>query len=43
MRYVVGKDAKYLFIPLQALPEWLGDWILRMMESGRPLPAALKE
>ena len=27
-RYVVGKDTKYFVIPVQWLPEWLGDWIL---------------
>ena len=42
-RYLAGNDAKYLFIPLQALPEWLGDWIYRRFESGRPLPEALKK
>jgi len=42
-RYLVGKDANYLFIPLQALPEWLGDWIYRMFFSGRPLPEAVKK
>jgi NAD(P)-dependent dehydrogenase (short-subunit alcohol dehydrogenase family) len=36
-RYLVGKDANYLFIPIQALPEWLGDWIYRMLESSRPI------
>jgi len=43
VRYLVGNDAKYLFVPVQALPEWLGDWIFRKFESGRPLPEAMKK
>lgn len=27
-RYVVGTDAKFVFVPLSFLPEWLGDYIL---------------
>ena len=41
-RYLVGNDARYLLAPIQTLPEWLGDWILRKLESGRPLPAAVE-
>lgn len=39
-RYTVGKDLKYLFLPLQWLPEWLGDlmWIKLM-----PEPAACRQ
>lgn len=43
VRYLVGKDAKYYYIPLQALPEWLSDWIFYKLESKRPLPAALRK
>jgi 11-cis-retinol dehydrogenase len=27
-RYVVGNDARFVRLPIQALPEWLGDWII---------------
>lgn len=27
-RYVVGTDAKFVFVPLSFLPEWLGDYFL---------------
>lgn len=30
-RYVVGPDAKYVFIPLSYLPDWLSDWLLRVL------------
>jgi NAD(P)-dependent dehydrogenase (short-subunit alcohol dehydrogenase family) len=39
-RYVVGYDAKFFFLPLQWMPEWLGDWLLHRLDS-KPLPAAL--
>lgn len=41
-RYLVGTDAKYVFAPVQALPEWLGDWILRVVNPGRALPVVEK-
>jgi hypothetical protein len=34
-RYVVGVDARFLWLPLQCLPEWLSD---RLMRFGSPLP-----
>jgi NAD(P)-dependent dehydrogenase (short-subunit alcohol dehydrogenase family) len=42
-RYVVGNDARYLWLPLQALPEWLGDWIIDHMDMDKPVPAATKK
>lgn len=42
-RYVVGNDARFLWLPLQALPEWLGDWILDHLDPKKPIPAALKK
>ena len=42
-RYVVGKDAKFIFLPLQAMPEWLGDWIQETVFRDKPVPAALKK
>ncbi len=41
-RYVVGKDAKFIFLPLQAMPEWLGDWIQNAIARDKPIPAVLK-
>ena len=41
-RYPVGKDCYTFFLPLQALPEWLGDWVLASL-GNRPRPAALKK
>jgi hypothetical protein len=40
-RYVVGMDAKFIFSPLIALPEWLSDWLLFKSQPNQPLPAAL--
>jgi NAD(P)-dependent dehydrogenase (short-subunit alcohol dehydrogenase family) len=40
-RYVVGKDGKYIFLPMQSLPEWMSDWLLFKMNRDQPLPAAL--
>jgi|SRR6218665_922627 len=42
-RYLVGFDAKYVFIPVQVLPEWLGDWILRVINPGPSLPVVGKK
>jgi len=43
-RYVVGFDAKYIWLVLQWMPEWLGDWIFTKLDPDQPLPAAaLKE
>lgn len=41
-RYVVGKDANYIWLPIQALPEWIGDWILSKLDPERPLPKAVR-
>ena len=45
-RYVVGKDAKYLFLTLQALPEFLSDFFIELMSTMngvKPIPAACKK
>jgi retinol dehydrogenase-16 len=42
-RYVVGYDAKFLWLPVQWLPEWMGDLILSKLDPKQPLPAALKK
>jgi len=39
-RYLVGFDAKYIWMPLQWMPEWLGDWLLTKLDPNQPLPAA---
>ncbi len=41
-RYLIGIDAKYIAVPLQCLPEWLGDWILLHVLTNRPKPLACK-
>lgn len=41
-RYLVGWDAK-LFIWMQALPEWMGDWLVLQMHSDTPLPACVRK
>ncbi|XP_005108509.1 retinol dehydrogenase 7-like [Aplysia californica] len=30
-RYVVGNDAKFIYIPLSLVPDWCGDWIVRSL------------
>ena len=40
-RYPVGKDCFTFFLPLIALPEWLGDWFISMI-ANPPKPYALK-
>ena len=42
-RYVVGTDAKILWIPLANAPTCVGDAVLRYLERKRPLPAAVKK
>ena len=42
VRYVVGKDAKYLWLPVQALPEWLGDFIFTHLHNDPPVQAVFK-
>jgi len=42
-RYVVGRDAKFMWLPLQWMPEWLGDRILFKLDPDRPLPAVLRK
>ncbi|XP_005108515.1 retinol dehydrogenase 7-like isoform X3 [Aplysia californica] len=32
-RYVVGNDARFIYIPLSLVPDWCGDWIVRSMMS----------
>ena len=42
-RYLVGTDAKFVWIPLNHwMPEWLGDWLLEQL-GGKdgPKPAAV--
>lgn len=41
-RYVVGRDAKLLYLPLIYLPECIGDWIFERLNKDAPLPLALK-
>jgi retinol dehydrogenase-16 len=41
-RYVVGMDAKYVFLPLTVMPEWLSDWLLFKSQPNQPLPAVLR-
>jgi len=40
-RYMPGKDAKFLWLPIHWAPEWLGDLLLRKFDPTKPLPAAL--
>jgi len=40
-RYVVGFDAKFVWLPLQWMPEWLGDWMFTKLFPNEPLPAAV--
>jgi hypothetical protein len=43
-RYIVGYDAKLIFVPLSFLPDWIADGFLRLsMGRAFPLPAALKK
>jgi len=42
-RYLVGYDARFLWIPIQWLPEWLGDWVLDVLSPNKAIPAALKK
>jgi 11-cis-retinol dehydrogenase len=42
-RYVIGADAKFLFVPVAMLPEWLCDWILATLDRNKPLPAILRK
>lgn len=41
-RYVVGWDARFIYLPLQWLPEWLGDWIYERLEHRRPRPSSTR-
>lgn len=41
-RYPVGKDCYTFFLPLQAFPECLGDWIVHRLARNRPKPACLQ-
>ena len=40
-RYPVGRDAVFLWLPLQMLPEWISDMVMEKMDYARPLPAAI--
>ena len=41
-RYVVGWDAKLVFLPMSLMPEWMSDWCYRKMaeRNNSPKPAA---
>jgi len=39
-RYLVGFDAKFIWMTLQWMPEWLGDWLATKLDPNQPLPAA---
>lgn len=41
-RYLVGINAKYIFAPLQAMPEWFSDSVLRKFDSDQRLLASIK-
>jgi NAD(P)-dependent dehydrogenase (short-subunit alcohol dehydrogenase family) len=32
-RYMVGADAKFIFLPIQWMPEWMGDWVFSKLTS----------
>jgi len=37
-RYLVGMDCFTFFLPLQMLPEWLGDWLIqRLLDYPKPI------
>src|SRR6218665_1414521 len=40
-RYLVGWDARVV-VWIQALPEWIGDWLFFHLYSNSPLPACVK-
>ena len=40
-RYLVGADAKLFWLPLQWMPEWMGDRLLTILFNP-PLPAVLR-
>ena len=42
-RYVIGMDAKLLYVPLSWLPEWLSDLLLDYMTRDRPIPTVLRK
>jgi len=39
-RYVVGNDAKYVFLPVNSLPEWFSDWVVTVC-GACPDPASM--
>ena len=41
-RYLIGKDCFTFFLPVQYLPEWLGDWLIRKLFN-LPGPSLRKE
>ena len=43
-RYLLGKDANYFFWIVNQLPEWLGDWVLEVMQGkDRPIPQCIRD
>ena len=42
-RYVVGLDARFLWLPLQMLPEWMGDFILLKTSKDRLMSKAARK
>jgi NAD(P)-dependent dehydrogenase (short-subunit alcohol dehydrogenase family) len=40
-RYLVGFDANFIWMPMQWMPEWLGDWLITKFDKKQPLPAAV--
>jgi len=39
-RYGVGTDVRYIYLPLQWMPEWLGDWLADILFR-LPTPAGV--
>jgi len=42
-RYVVGLDAKYFWLPLQMLPEWMSDYIFVTANKLRPVARVVRQ
>jgi len=42
-RYVVGLDARFLWLPLQMLPEWMSDFILVKTNKDRLMSKAARQ
>ena len=41
-RYIIGRDAKLLWLPLQALPTKLGDLLIKMQAKDPAIPRSVK-